>query len=263
MNVLIINASPNKEEGYTHKTTEIIRDAFLKRGDHQAEQLFLMDLQQPYCDGCMRCIKEGDQACPALDKVAPVEQAIRRADAIVVASPVHSFNVGAMLKTMIDLFVKEIHRPSFFGKKVAVVATSTGGGQQTVLKYMRNALSLWGMDVVGRLGTAGSQFKRPDYVAMVEASADQLVDKLIAAVDRAEDPSPALIDLISFRVMRTVMEINRQDVLPDIHYWEERGWMTADYFTDAPRSWWKNLIARFIGSVVRNQVIGGKLKPVT
>ena len=262
MKLLIINASPNKEEGYTHRTTEHLRKAFMERGDHQVEQLFLMDSNLPYCDGCMGCIKNGINTCPVREKTAPIEQAIRRADAIVIGSPVHSFNVSALLKNMIDLFVTEVHRPSFFGKKVVVVATCAGGGQPPVLKYMRNTLSLWGMDVVGRLGTAASQFKRPDYVAMVEAKTDQLVDKLIVAVEKAEDPSPAMIDLISFRVMRTVMEVNREDVLPDFEYWEERGWMTADYFTDAPRSWWKNLMSKFIGAVVRKQVIGGKLKPV-
>ncbi len=39
MKLLIINASPNKEEGYTHRTTEHIRSAFVKHGDHQVEQL--------------------------------------------------------------------------------------------------------------------------------------------------------------------------------------------------------------------------------
>jgi multimeric flavodoxin WrbA len=263
LNILIINASPNKEEGYTHKTTEIIRKAFLKRGDHQTEQLFLMDLQQPYCDGCMRCIKEGDLACPMRDKVAPVEEAIRRADAIVVASPVHSFNVGAMLKAMIDLFVKEVHRPSFFGKKVVVVATCTGGGQLGVLKYMRNTLRLWGMDVVGRLGTAGSQFDRPDYVAMIQALAEQLVDKLTIAVERAEEPSPSLVDMVSFRVMRTVMEINQNNILLDYNYWNERGWMTANYYNNAPVNFFKNLVAGLVGFMVRRIVIGGKLKPVS
>ena len=219
MHVLIINASPNKESGYTHRTTEHIREAFLKRGDHQVEQIFLADVDQPCCDGDLRCLKEGGDACAMLEKVRPVEEAIRRADAIVMASPVHSFNVSALLKNMIDLFVKEVHRPSFFGKKAVVVATSTGGGQQGTLKYMRNMLRLWGVDVVGRLGTASSQFDRPDYEAMVHDIAENLVNKLIVAVDRAEEPSPSLVDLISFRVMRVMMEINRETVtlvLPEV-----------------------------------------------
>jgi multimeric flavodoxin WrbA len=263
MNVLIINASPNGAEGYTHRTTEIIREAFLKRGDHHVEQLFLAELNQPYCDGCLRCLKEGDDACAMLDKVRPVEEAMLQADAIVVASPVHSFSVSAMLKTMIDLLVKEVHRPSFFGKKAIVVTTSTGGGLQGVLKYMRNMLRLWGMDVVGRLGTATSQFDRPDYMAAVQTLAEQLVQKLVTAVDRAEEPSPSLTDLVAFRVMRTVIEINQDSVTRDYNYWNERGWMTANYFNEAPVNPFKNLVARLVGSMVRRIVLGRKLKPVS
>jgi multimeric flavodoxin WrbA len=263
MNVLIINASPNGTEGYTHKSTEYIREAFLRHGDHHVEQLFLVDVNQPYCDGCLRCLKEGDDVCARLDKVRPVEQAMRRADAIVVASPVHSFSVGGLLKTMIDLLVKEVHRPSFFGKKAVVVATSTGGGQQGVLTYMRNMLRLWGMDVVGRLGTASSQFERPEYDVMVQTCAEQLVEKLVVAVERAEEPSPSLVDLISFRVMRTVIEVNQDKVTRDFQFWQKKGWMTANYFNNAPVNPFKNLVARLIGFMVRRMVVTGKLKPVS
>ena len=59
------------------------------------------------------------------------------------------------------------------------------------------------------------------------------------------------------------MEINRDNILLDYNYWNERGWMTANYYNNAPVNFFKNLVASLVGLMVRRIVIGGKLKPVS
>jgi multimeric flavodoxin WrbA len=262
MKVLVINGSPNARQGGTYKTTEFIRKALVEKGVTAFEEIFLSELNQPYCDGCLSCLKNGGETCPLIAKVAPLESAICNADAIVIASPVHSFNLSAMTKTMIDLFVREIHRPSFFGKKAVVVAVAYGGGQYGVLRYLRNVLRQWGMDVVGRLGVSSAQLGKPEYDGKVQDAANKLAEKLIATVQEGKEPSPSLIDMISFQVMRTVIDVTREQVPRDFTYWNERGWLTADYFNNAPINPVKNILAKFVGHMIRRSIRRGNSKPI-
>ncbi|CAA0090326.1 2-amino-4-deoxychorismate dehydrogenase [Halioglobus japonicus] len=263
MKILVINASPNREKGGSHTTLQFIEKALCAENDTvDIETLYLADLNQPYCDGCLSCLKEGGQTCPVLDKVAPVEAAIRSADGLIFAAPVHSFNIGAMGKTMIDLLVKEIHRPSFFGKKAVVVATAMGGGQQGVLKYMRNTLALWGVDVVAKVGSSSAQLGKPHYDQKMEVVANSAARALLSSIANNTSPRPQLIDLISFQIMRIAI-LNSSDSSPlDHQYWSERGWLQADYFSNDNINPMKNILAKMIGKLIGRQIRKDNSKPI-
>lgn len=264
MKLLIINGSPNKDKGGTYATVKVLTEEIAAIIPNVSiEMLYLRDVNQPYCDGCLSCLKKGGDTCPVRGSVLPVEDRIRDCDAFILAAPVHSFNIGAQTKTMIDLFVKEIHRPSFFGKKAIVVATANGGGQPGVLKYMRNTLSLWGVHVVAKIGSSTPQLDKPEYGAKLRSNASKAAKALVDAISKAEHPSPALIDLISFQIMRIAITSSIDEVPLDHTYWKERGWLTADYFTGARINPVKNMLAKLVGSMVGLQIRRGKSKSST
>jgi len=57
-----------------------------------------------------------------------------------------------------------------------------------------------------------AQLGKPDYDAKVRQAVYEIAGNLIAAVKEAKEPLPSLIDMISFRVKRTVIDVTREQV---------------------------------------------------
>lgn len=142
---------------------QALERSLCEQSDVRLEYLFLEHLRLPGCRGHLTCIKLGEDHCPFSMDIKSLAQKMGAADAVIFASPVHCFNISALMKNMIDLFVYQMHRPAFFGKKAVVVTTAAGAGQKAVLKYMQTTFANRGFDVVGKLGTPAGLFDEEKY----------------------------------------------------------------------------------------------------
>lgn len=145
MRVLAIIGTPTKEEGFTTRTVEVLEQSLRSKAEIRYEYLYLEDRNLSRCQGHLTCVKFGEQQCPFHDEIAPIKAAIEAADVVILASPVHCFNVSTLMKNLIDLFVYQMHRPQFFGKKAVVVTAAAGAGQNAVLKYLHKTARIWGL----------------------------------------------------------------------------------------------------------------------
>ena len=198
MKILAIIGTPTREKGYTTKTVDALCAAVREQNpETECDYLFLGDLDLGRCQGHLTCIKQGEQACPFATEVAQIAARMDKADAVIFASPVHCFNVSTLMKNMIDLFVYQMHRPSFFGKKAVVVTSAAGAGQQGVLRYLKRTVGIWGFHVVGRLGSHAGLFEDPRYIPKLKAAAHKVAGNLSRAVERNITPQPGIADLIN------------------------------------------------------------------
>lgn len=150
---------------------------------------------------------------------------MKAADAVIFASPVNCFNVSTLMKKFIDLLVFQMHRPSFFGKKAVVVATTAGAGQKGVLKYLRKTVATWGFEVVGQLGTHAGLFDEPKYQGRLASAADKVAGQLVVRIDSGSIARPGLAELINFRVWRSVVSRSRHASPYDWNHWQASGWL--------------------------------------
>lgn len=67
----------------------------------EVETIWLNGLQYRGCQACYAC-KNGSESCVVKDDLTPVLEAVRTADAVVLASPVYYGDVSAQLKAFID-----------------------------------------------------------------------------------------------------------------------------------------------------------------
>lgn len=67
----------------------------------ETETIWLNGLQYRGCQACYAC-KNGSESCVVKDDLTPVLEAVRTADAVVLASPVYYGDVSAQLKAFID-----------------------------------------------------------------------------------------------------------------------------------------------------------------
>ncbi len=98
-NIVVLSGSPRKGGN-----TDMIADAFIE-GAKTAEKnvtLFrVADMKIGGCLGCVHCF-EGNGICVQEDDMPMVLDALRHADALVLASPVYYWSVTAQLKLAID-----------------------------------------------------------------------------------------------------------------------------------------------------------------
>ncbi len=102
MKILAINGSPKKNGKISTIVKEIIKGASEK--NNECEILYLSDIKNINdCKGCMQCQKE--EKCIIRDDIQIVEEAIKRNEVIIFATPTHWGNIsGIMLRTIERLF---------------------------------------------------------------------------------------------------------------------------------------------------------------
>lgn len=100
-NIVILSGSPRKGGN-----TDRLVDAFVSGAKAAGKEIALFrvaDLKIGGCRGCCHCFK-AQGVCIQKDDMPPILDALRKADALVFASPVYYFGVTAQLKLAVDRF---------------------------------------------------------------------------------------------------------------------------------------------------------------
>ncbi|MCK5534895.1 flavodoxin family protein [bacterium] len=99
MNILAINGSPKKNGKISRIVKEIIKGA--SEENNKCEILYLSDIKNINdCKGCMQCQEQGK--CIIRDDILIVEEAIKRNEVIIFATPTHWGNVSGIMLRMIE-----------------------------------------------------------------------------------------------------------------------------------------------------------------
>lgn len=151
MYILAINGSPHRK-GNTALLLEKVLEAAEAEGV-QGRILQVMDAlkgqKNPFCVACSSPCKE---ACHEKDAgLREACEALEKAAAVVLGSPVYFGTVSAQLKALWDKTRAIRTRRSLVGKPGAAVSVGAArfGGQETTLKALHDMLLVQGMGVVG------------------------------------------------------------------------------------------------------------------
>jgi multimeric flavodoxin WrbA len=99
--IVVLSGSPRKG-GNTDRLTEAFIDGAKAAGNHVS--LFkVADLKIGGCRGCEYCFRHKG-VCVQKDDMPPILDELRKADVLVLTSPVYYFGVSAQLKLSIDRF---------------------------------------------------------------------------------------------------------------------------------------------------------------
>ena len=72
---------------------------------------------------------------------------MKAADGLILASPVYSHMVSALMKNLFDRFGYYAHRPEFFDKYAMSMVTCSGYGGDHATQYMDKMLSVFGFNL--------------------------------------------------------------------------------------------------------------------
>lgn len=100
MKLLILNGSPNREEGNTHKFLQPFVAEAQKLGA-EVETVLVADLNIEHCRGCFSCWKSrGD--CIIEDDMRWLLPKMAAAEVLVIGAPLYVYHLPAALKAIVD-----------------------------------------------------------------------------------------------------------------------------------------------------------------
>ena len=257
--ILAVIGSPRNEESWTYKNIRLIEEKMNEIRPTEFEYVFIEKLHVPFCDGCLSCVRVGEESCPEYATIGPVAAKMDAADGIILGAPVHTFNVTGLMKNFVEYFMYQRNRPSFFGKKAVVTTTASGGGHQVVLDFLENTATAWGCDIVTRMGISSAQMKKEPYRLKVDAVAEEVARLFVDAIDKGELGSPKFRHLMNFVAMQNMTR--NQKGTKNYTYWEERDWLDARFYTDAPINPFARMLAGYISRKMRRAMRKGNVQP--
>ena len=218
MKILIINGSPRKKN-----TWAMVKRAKSILGDAEFEEVQLMKEKIPMCNGCFKCIMEGEDNCPHHDQINTILEKLRNADGLIIASPVYAMNVTALLKNFFDHTAYLYHRPEFFEKKALVFVSTAGAGQNDVAKYIDENLRHWGFNKVYKAAIACGGKEHLETKEIDKAS-----EKFKKDIESNKLHSPKFMDIIFYNVWRA-MALTEDPIKADAEYWESTDLVSHDF----------------------------------
>lgn len=165
---------------------------------------------------------------------------IVEADGLILASPVYSLMVSALVKNFFDRFGYVAHRPQFFDKFAMSMVTCSGYGAEDALEYMDKMLSVFGFSLAPSLelqfqpGKLSEESKYRNREKTKEA-----VKTLMDKIETGERDKPTLNLMIPFNIFKYVSNLDK-DVMPaDFEYYKDK----EDYYYDTKIPFYKKFIA--------------------
>lgn len=230
MKVAILNGGIRSKS--TMQCLQFFLKTFTGYGEIEVQEIKL-PRDMPYdCCGCNSCIMNGEASCPHSEKVKPIVEALKKADLIIIASPVYNHDITDHLKVLLDhlnyIWLNHRPLPGMFRKIALTIATSDGACLSHTLKTMKNNLFYWG---VKRVFSFRSKDWRAPEEELSERKKKKLQRKVIKkagrinkALEKGDKLSYPIARRLFFIMMKGMMKKNTWNEY-DRSYWESQGWL--------------------------------------
>ncbi len=230
-----------RNNGVTYRATRQFLDDLQSIGDVRSEIVFLSEYDLQFCRGCKACFLRGEEHCPLHDDRDVLIERLTRSDGVILAAPVYSFQVPAVMKAFLDRLGFVFHRPRFFGRTFTSIVVEGLYGGRDVVRYLDFVGAGLGFNVV-----KGSRIvcrKNPNTARepMMDEERRAMEETLARHARRFHErllgpafPVPTFFDLMKFRMARTSIRIEQDEEFRDRRYYREHGWFDSEYFYPTP-----------------------------
>lgn len=222
-------------------------------GEVEFKYFWLKDLHMKPCRGCGLCISKGEEFCPLKDDRDQIYAGLMEADGVILATPVYSLQVTALMKNMLDRLAFIFHRPRCFGKTFIPIVTQGVYGMEKVVLYLDEVARLWGFKTcTGVALTIPWDKLLPEEEEQIDGAVKRGAADFFMQLHNPVLPVPSLKEVMMFHGVRSFHMANIG--LPADHdYYMQQGWFTSDYFYPVKISWYKKLIGSWVGRKSRQQ----------
>jgi multimeric flavodoxin WrbA len=162
--VFVAMGSPRKDGNSATLAKQVAAGAEAAGAEVESFYLHSLDIQP--CTACDACREDTARDCVIEDDMQALYQKLRRADALVIASPVYWFTVSAQTKAFMDRWYafgnpQEKYAP-FSGKRIGIVLTYAdndpfASGAVNALRTFQDAFNYVGAEIVGMIYGCASE----------------------------------------------------------------------------------------------------------
>ncbi len=150
MFIVGLNGSPNKNGNTYYLLEEILKKCNIEGADTEIIDIHeaVMSAKWPFCTVCSTpCTGK----CYETTKLEEAFNKMKKADAVVIGSPVYFGSVSAQLKAFFDKTRKQRGEKAFIGLPGAAVTVGASkyGGQENTVKAIHDIMLVQGMTIVG------------------------------------------------------------------------------------------------------------------
>lgn len=231
MNIAVINGT--EKHGVTYQLKEIFLAAF-KDTANITEYDLPKDCPH-FCNGCISCMRKGENTCKDTTYIKRIEQSLLEADLIVMTSPAYVFHTTGAMKAFLDHLAYRWmpHRPAreMFGKRAVIITQCLGAGAKSAAQDIKHSLSWWGISKIGIC--TGALMEDIVWEKLSEKKRAQLtgnVKKLSQKFAQIDYTKPAYTNLLTktrfsvCRLMQRTLHKKDPEYL-DGKYWAKQGWL--------------------------------------
>ena len=242
MKILAIMGSPRKR-GNTYKITKKLEENMKKLGNVEFEYLYLKDADLQPCTGCFACISKGGNICPINDDRTKIEEKIRDANGVILASPVYVMQITWLMKILVDRMAYHCHRPIFFNQKAIAISTTGGVGLKETLNYLELVAGGWGLNFVHKLGIQTPPWPKTSKSYSKDEEKIQDTAKIFyKSLESKTLPNPNLMSYIGFKIIKELSKRFKEYLPYDYQFYKKH----ENYYYDTKISVYK----KFIGAII-------------
>ena len=258
MTVKVVAIMGSPHNGNSLEITQRIEAKLRQLGDVDLKYVHLKDADLQPCKGCFVCFVKGEDCCPLKDDLWTIRQEIEAADGVIFVSPVYAMHVSYLMKTFIDRFAYNLHRPRFHGQYALVVGVTGNIGLKPTLKYMSDVATAMGFDCIDQLGYLAAPKNTPlRTISTRKDRTDEAVTKFYQAMVERRPRRLTFTDHLGFRLMQASYARLETMSPTDYRYWKENGWLdprTRYYHDNVRRNVIWDLIAKLLGRMTGRQI---------
>jgi len=226
MKLLIIHGSMRK--GKTYALTKKVMDYLSLKPGVELTEIFISDLDLPFCISCHVCFGKGEEYCPHYPAYKDVYKALLDCDGVILSGVTYMWSLNAALKNLLDHLSFNFHRPKMFGKKGMVIVTSSGAGEKPVAKYLKTVLGQWGVNGAVIL-TRNTKEERLVSAKKQVAKVKQMSEKYYQQLASGQPIPPGLRSIAVHNAFRSMALSASAEYERDTEFWQQDGYRDRAY----------------------------------
>ncbi|GFZ33203.1 hypothetical protein CSC2_37290 [Clostridium zeae] len=219
--VAIVGSPKPAEQSVTVNIINDFLNLLIKNNkDIQSEVLVLSQKNILPCKGCMLCTKNGN--CLLNDDFSLIRKAMKEADLLFFASPVHFNHVSSLFQNFIERSLIDLHTFEHIGKPFVNFITTNGSGEREADKYLTKIGLLFGAIKIGSVIKIENEKFDVD-------SLNKLAQRVSMILTKEKKVKPKLMNTMYFSSMKSIIKSNGKYFQYESKVWEERNWMNKSY----------------------------------
>ena len=162
--ILLVMGSPRKEGNSATLAKKVVAGA--EATGAEVESFYLHGMNIKPCTACDTCREEEVKDCVIEDDMQTLYPKLRKADALVIASPIYWFTISAQTKLFMDRWYAlggpQEEYAAFAGKRIGIVLTYADvdpfvSGAVNALRTFQDAFNYVGGEIVGMIYGSASE----------------------------------------------------------------------------------------------------------